>query len=57
MLKLALIFLVISLVAGLLGFTGIAQGARRIALFIFVLALIVFVILLVVGLMAGAVLF
>jgi uncharacterized membrane protein YtjA (UPF0391 family) len=57
MLKLALIFLVISLVAGLLGFTGIARGARRIALFIFVLALIVFVILLVVALMAGAVLF
>lgn len=48
MLKWALIFLVISLIAGAFGFTGIASGARTIAkwlFFIFLAISAVFVIL------------
>jgi uncharacterized membrane protein YtjA (UPF0391 family) len=47
MLKLAIIFLVISLIAGALGFTGIARGAATISKILFVLFLILFVIFLV----------
>jgi uncharacterized membrane protein YtjA (UPF0391 family) len=50
MLKWALIFLVISLIAGALGFTGVAQGAATIAKFLFALFLILFVIFIVLGL-------
>jgi uncharacterized membrane protein YtjA (UPF0391 family) len=57
MLKWALIFLVISIVAGLFGFTGIAAGAATIAKWLFFLALAVFVIFLILGLMAGEALF
>ncbi|MEO7993998.1 MAG: DUF1328 domain-containing protein [bacterium] len=49
MLRWALIFFVISLVAGLLGWSGLAAGAADIAKFIF----FVFVGLLVLALMAG----
>lgn len=44
MLKWAIIFLVISLVAGALGFTGISEGAKTIAKVLFVLFLIGFAI-------------
>ena len=47
MLKWAIIFLVISLIAGALGFTGIARGAATISKILFVLFLILFVIFLV----------
>ena len=57
MLKLALIFFVISLIACALGFSGIAEGSRRIAKIIFFLALLIFAVFLVLGLLAGAVLF
>jgi len=50
MLRWALIFFVISLVAGIFGFTGIAVGAASIAKALFFLALTLFVILLVAGL-------
>jgi uncharacterized membrane protein YtjA (UPF0391 family) len=53
MLKLALIFLVIGLVAGLLGFSGIAGAAVGIAKFLFFLAIAIFVILLIAALFAG----
>ncbi len=43
MLRWALIFFVISLVAGVFGFTGIAQGARSIAKFLFFIAIALFV--------------
>ena len=43
MLKWAVIFLVISLVAGALGFTGIARGAATIAKVIFFVFLALFV--------------
>jgi len=50
MLKWALIFLVISIVAGVFGFTGVAAGAVAIAKFLFFAALALFVIFLVLGL-------
>lgn len=52
MLKYAIIFAIISLVAGLFGFTGVAAGAAGIAKILFILFLIlavVFVILAVMG--------
>lgn len=47
MLKWAVIFLVISLVAGALGFSGIARGAATIAKVIFFIFLAMFVLILV----------
>ena len=41
MLKWAIIFFVVSLIAGALGFSGIAGGARRIALILFGIFLII----------------
>jgi len=57
MLKLALFFLVVSLVAALFGFTGIAAAAAGIAKILFFVFIALFVILLVVGLMLGSALF
>jgi uncharacterized membrane protein YtjA (UPF0391 family) len=57
MLKWALIFFVIAIVAGLFGFTGIAAGAATIAKWLFFIAVAIFVIFLVLGLMAGEALF
>ena len=57
MLKWALIFLVISLVAGALGFTGLAAGAARIAKILFAIFLAIFVILLVIALLIGEAVF
>jgi uncharacterized membrane protein YtjA (UPF0391 family) len=50
MLKWALVFLLISLVAGIFGFTGIAAGAAAIAKILFFLALFLCVLFLVLGL-------
>ena len=47
MLKWAIIFLVISLIAGALGFTGVARGAATISKVLFVIFLILFVIFLI----------
>ncbi|QFU17600.1 DUF1328 domain-containing protein [Microvirga thermotolerans] len=57
MLKWALIFLVISLVAGALGFTGIASGAKTIAKVLFGLFLVLFLILLLLAWSAGEMMF
>jgi uncharacterized membrane protein YtjA (UPF0391 family) len=57
MLKWALIFLVISIVAGALGFTGISQASAGIARILFFIFIVIFVILLILGLMAGEALF
>jgi uncharacterized membrane protein YtjA (UPF0391 family) len=51
MLRYAAIFLVIALVAALLGFTGIAAGAVEIAKILFFVFLLLFVVSLIVGLM------
>jgi uncharacterized membrane protein YtjA (UPF0391 family) len=52
MLKWALIFFVVSLVAGLFGFTGIAVGAAEISKILFFVFLVLFAIFLVAGLLA-----
>ena len=57
MLKWALIFLVISLIAGALGFTGIAAGAARISKILFAVFLALFLIVLIFALLAGEALF
>lgn len=53
MIKWAFIFLILGLVTGLLGFTGIGGTFVGIAKFLFFLALALFAILLVLGLIAG----
>jgi uncharacterized membrane protein YtjA (UPF0391 family) len=53
-LKLALFFLVISIIAAVFGFGGIAAASADIARILFFLAIIIFVVLLVAGLMAGS---
>jgi uncharacterized membrane protein YtjA (UPF0391 family) len=57
MLKWALIFFVISIIAGVLGFSGIAAGAATIAKWLFFIALAIFVLLLALALIAGEALF
>jgi uncharacterized membrane protein YtjA (UPF0391 family) len=53
MLKWALIFLVIALVAGLLGFTGLAGTSMAIAKTLFFIFIAIFLVLLVAGLFVG----
>lgn len=57
MLKLAIVFFIISLIAGVLGFTDIARGARKIARILFFIALAIFLIVLVFGVMLGMLVF
>lgn len=57
MIKWAIIFFVISLVAGVLGFTGVAAGARKIAKILFFIAIAIFLIILVFGVMLGVLVF
>ncbi len=54
MLKWAAIFFVISLIAGLLGFTGVAVASASIAKFFFFLFLALCAVFLIAGLVAGA---
>ncbi len=53
MLKWAVIFFLISVVAGLMGFTGIAVGAAQIAKVLFFICITLFLIFLVIGLLAA----
>ncbi|NNM75216.1 DUF1328 domain-containing protein [Enterovirga aerilata] len=57
MLRWALIFFIISLVAGALGFTGIAAGAGRIARLLFGLFLVLAILVVVVALLIGQAIF
>jgi uncharacterized membrane protein YtjA (UPF0391 family) len=57
MLKLALFFLVVSIIAAVFGFGGISAAAADIARILFFIAIIIFVVLLVAGLMAGSAFF
>lgn len=57
MLKLALLFFVISLIAGFFGFTGVASGSRKIAKTLFFIALAIFVIVLVLAVLLGQAVF
>jgi len=54
MLKWALIFFVISLVAGFFGFTNVAAGARSVAKILFFIAIAILVVLLVLAFTAGS---
>ncbi len=53
MLKWALIFLVVALIAAAFGFTGIAAGAASLAKVLFFLFVAIFVVLLLLGLFSG----
>ena len=57
MLKWALIFLVISVIAGALGFAGVASGTKTIAKVLFGLFLVMFVLLLLLAWGAGELVF
>ncbi|MGZ5036998.1 MAG: DUF1328 domain-containing protein [Usitatibacter sp.] len=57
MIKWAIIFFVISLVAGVLGFTGVAAGFRTAAKVLFFIALTIFLIVLVFGVLLGVLVF
>lgn len=53
MLKWALVFFIVSLVAAVFGFTGIASGAAAIAKTLFYITVALFVLFLILGLIAG----
>lgn len=57
MIKFAIIFFVISLVAGFLGFTGVAKGFRSIAKVLFFVAIAIFLVVLVFGVLLGVLVF
>jgi uncharacterized membrane protein YtjA (UPF0391 family) len=57
MLKWALIFFLISVVAGAFGFTNISAAAGGVARILFFIFVTIFVILLVLGLLAGEAIF
>jgi uncharacterized membrane protein YtjA (UPF0391 family) len=57
MIKWAIIFFVISVIAGFFGFTGVATGARTIAKVLFFVALAIFLVILVFGVMLGKLVF
>ncbi len=57
MLKLAIIFFVISLVAGFFGFTNVAVGAKSIAKVLFFIALAIFLVVLIFGVLLGVLIF
>ena len=53
MIKWAIIFFLVSVVAGVLGFTNVASGARTIAKVLFFIALMIFLIVVVFGILLG----
>ena len=57
MLKWALLFFVISVIAGYFGFTGVASTTRTIAKVFFFIALLVFLVVVVFGVMLGMLVF
>jgi uncharacterized membrane protein YtjA (UPF0391 family) len=57
MLRLALFFFVVSLVAAVFGFTGISAATADVARMLFFVAIVIFLALLVAGLVAGSTLF
>jgi uncharacterized membrane protein YtjA (UPF0391 family) len=57
MLKWAIIFLVISLIAGALGFSGLAAGAARISKILFAVFFAIFLLIILFAVLAGQALF
>jgi uncharacterized membrane protein YtjA (UPF0391 family) len=56
-LKWAIIFFIVSLVAGFFGFTNVASGARGIAKVLFFIALAIFLVILIFGVLLGVLVF
>jgi len=57
MIKWAIIFFVISVIAGFFGFTNVASCARSIAKVLFFIAVVIFLIVLIFGVMLGKLVF
>jgi len=57
LLKWALICLLISLVAGAFGYTGLARGAGQLAKILFFIFLIIFIVIVIMALLAGELVF
>ena len=57
LLKWALICLLISLVAGAFGYTGLARGAAQLSKILFFIFLVLFVVILILALTAGELIF
>ena len=57
MIRWAIIFFVISLVAGFFGFTEVAAGFRGIAKVLFFIALAIFLVVLIFGVLLGVLIF
>ena len=57
LLRWALICLLISLVAGAFGYTGVARGAAQISKILFFIFLVLFIVILILALAAGQLIF
>jgi uncharacterized membrane protein YtjA (UPF0391 family) len=57
MIKWAIIFFLVSLVAGFFGFTGVAADFRSIAKILFYIAIVIFLIVLIFGVFLGTLVF
>jgi len=57
LLKWALICLLISLVAGAFGYTGLARGAAQISKILFFIFLVLFIVILIMAISAGQLIF
>jgi uncharacterized membrane protein YtjA (UPF0391 family) len=57
LLKWALICLLISLVAGAFGFTGVARGAAQLSKILFFIFLVIFIVILIMAISAGQLVF
>ena len=57
MIKWAIIFFLVSLVAGFFGFTGVAADFRAIAKVLFFIAVVIFLIILIFGVFLGMLVF
>ena len=57
MIKWALIFFIVSVIAGFFGFTNVAEGARGIAKILFFIAVAIFLVVLVFGVFLGVLVF
>lgn len=57
MIKWAIIFLIISLIAGFFGFSGVAAGSKSIAKVLFFIAIAIFLVVLIFGVFLGVLVF
>lgn len=57
MLKWAIIFFIISLITGWLGFSGVSQGAATISKVLFGIFLVIFLVILIFGVFLGVLVF